>query len=417
MNNAEQMIKYIEMQDLPKAEEIFNKVKMSSSDEEKFSLAEQLTQYGFLEEAKQLYDLLLRKYPEESELKILLSELLVEMGRDEEVHPYLESISKSDPNYTAALLLEADLYQMQGLYEVSEHKLLMAKEEANDEPVIDFALAELYMSLGRFLEAVTIYKKLLATGVDSFAEIDIDTRLAEALSAGGAFEEALSHYKKSLRKRKDLNVMFGYGLTAFQAGQYQKAIKAFNELKDLDHEYHSLYLYLAKSHDQLDQSETAIETAIEGLAVDEYHIDLYIYAAGLLLKAGRINEAENYYRQALALDSESIEAAYHLNKLLLQQERYDDVLDVLSNLSDIDDAQLRWDAAYSYQQLEQYSDALNEYKLAYNDLQNNPDFLKEYGFFLVEEGRREEGADVFRRLSRMEPLNPEWLEIIDRLEE
>lgn len=417
MNDAELVLKHIELQDLSKAKEVFNKVKKSGSPEEKFFLAEQLSQYGFLEEAKELYEKLLEEFPEENELKIMLAELLIDLGKDEEAYPYLESVDPTDPNYAAAMLLEADLYQMQGLYEVSEQKLLKAKEMYRDEPVIDFALAELYMSLGRFLEAVASYQRLLKAGEETVAGNNIYARLAEALSAGGAFEESIPYYEKALESNKDLNVLFGYGLTSFQAGLYKKAKNAFEELKAMDHEYHALYLYLAKSHDQLGELDKAIETAEQGLAADEYNVDLYIYIAGLLMKAGREEEAENHLRHALALDPESTEAASLLNKLLLHQERHEEILDVISNLENADDPHLHWDAAYSYQQTEQYSKALNEYKLAYNELKNNMDFLKDYGFFLMEEGMRSEGAAVFRRLSSLDPLNEEWLEIIDRLEE
>ncbi|MFK4997766.1 hypothetical protein ACI2OX_10780 [Bacillus sp. N9] len=54
MNHAQLMIQYIEEQKLDKAEKQFELVKESSSDEEKFELAEVLSQYGFLEEARQL---------------------------------------------------------------------------------------------------------------------------------------------------------------------------------------------------------------------------------------------------------------------------------------------------------------------------------------------------------------------------
>ncbi|VEF47976.1 TPR-repeat-containing protein [Bacillus freudenreichii] len=417
MKDAELVIKHIEMQNLSKAEEIINRVKKTGSAEGKFMLAEQLSQYGFLEEAKELYEILLTQFPEENELKITLAELLIDMGKDEEAYPYLESIDQTDPNYAAALLLEADLYQMQGLFEVSEQKLLQAKKLYKDEPVIDFALAELYMTLGRFLEAVVSYQKLLEAGEETMAGSDIYARLAEALSAGGAFEDSIPYYEKSLKNQKNLNVLFGYGLTSFQAGLYQKAKNAFEELKTMDHEYHPLYLYLAKCHDQLGDIDSAIDSAEEGLAADEYNLDLYVYTAGLLMKSGREEKAESYLRQAVALDPESAEAASLLNKLLLHQQRYEEVLDVISALKNADDPQLHWDAAYSYQETEQYSEALNEYKLAYNDFKNNPDFLKDYGFFLMEEGKRSEGAAVFRRLSSLDPLNDEWLEIIDRLEE
>ncbi len=159
-----------------------------------------------------------------------MAELHIEMDMEDEAYHYLESVASTDPNYPAALLIEADLYQMQGLHEVSEQKLLTAKERLPEEPVIDYALAELYMSQGRFLEAVRCFKLLLAAGVDSLAGSDLNGRMAEALSAGGAFEESLPYYEKALENQMEINVLFGLALTSYQAGQYPRAIKAFNQL-------------------------------------------------------------------------------------------------------------------------------------------------------------------------------------------
>lgn len=53
----------------------------------------------------------------------------------------------------------ADLYQMQGLFEVSEQKLLKAQAILPDEPVIDFALGELYFTQGAYGKAVRQFKK------------------------------------------------------------------------------------------------------------------------------------------------------------------------------------------------------------------------------------------------------------------
>lgn len=417
MTDAELMIQYIQTQNVGKAMQAFSRVKKYSSDEEKYSLADQLAEYGFLEEAIELYESLLNKYPHESEIKLSLSELLIEIGQEEKALLHLETIHDTDNLYGAALLLEADLYQMQGLYEVSEQKLLAAKKKFPDEPIIIYALGELYMSQGRFLDAAVCYRQLLNIGEHAAAGQDIHAKLAEAFSAGGAFEESMHFYEKALEKHRDPDVLFGYGLTCFQAGNYTKAIKAFNELKQIDPDYTSLYLYLAKCHEQVHEPEKAIKIGKEGLAVDEFHPDLYAYTGTLLLKAGRDDEAESFLRKALSLDPELTEAAKRLTRLLMKQERYHEVLEMTAMFQDNQDADIHWDAAYSYQQAEQYSEALNEYKLAYNDLKHNPEFLKDFGYFLVEEGKTEEAADIFQSLAELEPLNEEWHDWIGRLKD
>ena len=53
-----------------------------------------------------------------------------------------------------------------------------------------------------------------------------------------------------------------------------------------------------------------------------------------------------------------------------------------------------WDAAVAHQNLEEYSQALNRYESAYTFYKDTIDFLIDYGYFLMEEGKRD------RRLSK-----------------
>lgn len=371
-----------------------------------------------MEEAKELYEILSQVHPNDSEIKVLLAEILIELDRDQQAIQYLETIPQDDPNYAAVLLIEADLYQMQGLYEVSEQKLLHAKRLFADEPVIQYALGELYMSLGRFKDAIDYYKELLKAGENTLAGNDVNGRLAEALSASGAFEESIGFYERTLDNHVDINTLFGYALTCYQAGQYHKAIKGFTELKEMDPQYNSLYLYLSKSYEQLGSLHEAIKAAEAGFAVDQFNVDLFFHAGRIALEAKEEQSAESYLRESLALDPELTKAAQLLIKLLLHQERYDDVLEIVNQFSNKHaEAQFYWDAAYSYQKIEQYSEALNQYRLAYNEFKNNTEFLSEYGYFLIEEGKRAEAIAIFQRLNELEPWNEEWTDLLARFEE
>ncbi len=81
------------------------------------------------------------------------------MDKEEEALELLIDIEEDDPYYVCACLLMADLYQMQGLDEVSERKLLKAYEKMPDEPLVQFALAELYFTSGQYQKACRIMRK------------------------------------------------------------------------------------------------------------------------------------------------------------------------------------------------------------------------------------------------------------------
>jgi len=148
MERIEKIIDMLENGQHKNAIDEYNEVLKAGSAEEKFLLGEELFRFGFLEEAGILFETLLKDYPDEGELLVLLAEISMEAGDEEKAMLTLERISESDPAFAQSLLLLADLYQMQGLYEVSERKLLEAKKVLPEEVIIDFALGELYSEQG-----------------------------------------------------------------------------------------------------------------------------------------------------------------------------------------------------------------------------------------------------------------------------
>ncbi len=396
----------------------YKHILLNGTNEERFVLGESLFQYGFMEEAKQLFKHLLESYPEEGELLVLLAETYMELGEEDEAILALEQINYDDPSYPQSLLLLADLYQMEGLFEVSEQKLLQAKSILPNEVIIDFALGELYAEQGKFLEATKAYAKVLETE-ETIAGVNVNQRMAEVLSVGGAFEEALPYYEKAMEGKLEINTLFGFAFTALQAGYNRTAIEKFNELKELDPEYHSLYLNLAKAYEREEELENSFNAVKMGIKQDEFNKELYFYGGKLALKIGKEEEAENLFREALALDPEYTEAAVTLNKLFIRQERYEDMLEITQMLGELaeEEPRLLWDAAIAYEKLEEYSLALNKYNRAYTFFKEQPDFLSDYGYFLIEEGKTADAIEVFNKLMKIEPNNLEYRDMIERLSE
>ncbi|QWC21484.1 tetratricopeptide repeat protein [Bacillus haikouensis] len=419
MSHSEKMLTSLEEGNLDEAKKHFNETLKFGSHEEKFSLAEELHHLGFLNEAKELYENLLLYYPGEGELIIELAEVLVEMDKEEEAIELLSHIEEDDSSYPRALLLMADLYQMQGLFEVSEQKLLQAKGLLPGEPVILFGLGELYAETGRFLEAIRYYTQLVDKGITEIGGTYIHQRLAEAYSVGGSFEEALGHYEKAMEEHLEINTLFGFAFTAYQAGYYETAIEKLVSVKELDPDYHSVYLLLAKAYEHEEELDKSLETIREGIKQDEFNKELSLFGGKISLKLGLDEQAEAYLRNSLALDPGYLEAALLINKLFFTQDRFDDVLEIAAMLAaeGEEEPQLAWDLAKAYEGLEQYNDALKQYRAAYTYFKNHEDFLIEYGQFLMEEGLRKEALEIYNRLLDMDPSNDEWQDLIERLQE
>lgn len=394
----------------------YNVVLTKGQPDEKFLLAEEMFQFGFLAESKALVENLLSIYPEEGELLVLLGEILVDAGDEEQAILELEKISEQDPSFGQSLLLLADLYQVQGLYEVCERKLLQAKDILPDEVIIDFALGELYSDQGEVTKALKSYEAVLKEQQE-IAGVSIYQRMAELLSTSGEFEEALFYYDKAIDQKLEINTLFGYAFTALQAGYNRTAIEKFEELKGLDPEYHSLYLHLAKAYEREEELENSLKVIQEGIKQDEFNKDLFFFGGKVAIKLAQPELAERYFREALALDPGFTEAALTLNKLFFQQERYEAVIDLISQLDFVEDEepQLLWDSALAYDKLEEYSDALDKYESAYTFFKNNEAFLNDYGYFLIEEGKIDLAAEIFKQLQKGDPTNGEYADLLDRL--
>ncbi|MDF2902588.1 MAG: hypothetical protein K0S25_226 [Bacillus sp. (in: firmicutes)] len=417
MNKVNNIISLLESGQQTEAIQLYRKLLQNGTAEEKFDLAEEFTRFGFLEEAAELYENLLGLFPDEGELLVLLAEVYVEIGREEDAMLLLDKIDADDHSFPQSLLLQADLYQMNGLFEVSEQKLLTAKNLLPDEAIIDFALGELYGELGKFAEAIQAYEKVLESGTSEISGVNIHQRLAEMLSASGSFEEALPYYDQALKVKTEINTIFGYGLTAYQAGSNRTAIEKFEQLKEIDPEYHSLYLFLAKAYEREEEIEKSFDTISQGIRFDEFNKDLYHFGGKIALKLGEEEKAEKLLREAIALDPGFMDAVLTLNKLFLHQERYEDVLDLVKQVELVNEIepQLLWDEAIAYQYLEDYSQALNKYQLAYTYFKDQQEFLTNYGYFLIEEGKMIQAVEIFSELLKKDPSNTEYQELIDRL--
>ncbi|MBC1482426.1 tetratricopeptide repeat protein [Listeria sp. FSL L7-1509] len=417
MELANKMLHALEHEDMALAKKYFDEVVQAGTDEEQFFLAEELFALGFLDETEDLYELLLAKYKDEGELLVRAAEVALEKDDLDSAQDYLEKVNKKDEAYVESLLVLADLYQMQGLFEVSEQKLIEAKQIAANEPIIDFALGEYYLSQARFASAVQSYQTAVEAGLTIIANgvVSVYERIAEAFAASGAFEEALPYYERALEDKESVDTLFGMGLTAFQAKDYTKAIHALEHLREHDPAYSTLYSYLAKSYEENGEPEKAIEVLKDGLSQDEFNKELFLEAGKLAVTLRLPEEAEEFFRQAIVLDEEYSEAIIQLNKLLLARENYEGVIELVEGLGEevISEPQIFWDVSVAYQETEQYNKAKANYEVAYPHFTNNPTFLKEYGLFLREEGEHEKSQQILRNYLELEPEDTEILSLVD----
>lgn len=378
-----------------------------------FEGANELHQLGFVEEAIAVAESLHEQFPDEAEVTILLAEAYIDADQEDDAIDVLQTIQEDDEFYVHALLTLADLYEMQGLFEVAERKLLQAKEQMPDEPIIDYGLGQYYFSQGRYSEALHFFRPI----VNETLPQPIDEEMAECYAAQGLFEEALPFYEKAIEHETTVYNLFAYGVTAFQAEHYEKAISLLEDVKELDREFTSVYQPLARSYEMVEDIKAAYKTAKAGLLADSFQKELYVQAAKLALKLHNPEEAIGHLQQAIALDPSYIEAVSLIVRVYNEQEEYEAVEDVIEQVYEFgeEDGYLDWDLAMAKQQLEKYDEALNFYNRAYDSCKDDPNYLEKYGYFLYEEGIRDRAKNIFSELLKLVPDHEEAQRLVEQL--
>lgn len=415
MSYSEQMLTALDNGDMNQARDLFMQVIAHDDDETKYNLAQELYALGFTGQAQRLYEELLGKYPDQDDIRAMLADIAVSNGDADKALNYLAQVPKTSDYYVQALMTAADVYQTQGLYEVSAQKLLEAKKLAPDEPVITFALGELYFDWGKDSQAALAYSGLIQAGVDTVANVSVKARYGATLANLGQYEDAVAVYEE-LGDTLDFNSTFTLGGLYLQLKDYPRAIDKLSAVIQEDDTYANAYLPLAQAQAADHQADAALATVQAGLQVDDTNADLYGLGADLALKAEDFDLAQTYLQKARAIDPENQALMLAWSNLLLATEKDDDnvaFLEAIDQSGDVD-PQIYWNLAKSYDRLDNVDKARENYLLAFRPFADSPDFLHDIIDFFQSTSALPE---LKAALTRYVALVPDDTEMQARLDE
>ncbi|MFS0576748.1 tetratricopeptide repeat protein [Sporosarcina sp. 179-K 3D1 HS] len=390
--------------DLDALHQAIGKLEASTDFDALYDAAGLLSEYGFIQEADRLYEMLRVHLPDEAQLKIDRAGTLLELGEEDEALLLLSEVKPDDDEYVQALLALADFYQMTGMAEAALSKIKEAHSLVPHEPIIRFAYAELLLDAGKFGEAARLYLELLKE-TDEVGGVSIASRLAEAYSAGAAYEEAIPYYEELLDSQRTPDNLFGAAFAYYQTRQSEQSIRLLTELIDMDPDYFSAYMLIGQAYVLTGDDRKAYEWFQEGIKRDPYDKELRLAAGKSAVKLGLPDEAEQHLEEALALDPEYIEPLITLASLYNEREKDEELLDLLADSKEVagDIPLLNSFMAYASERMEQFEEAYVFYSKAYNGMREDFGFLESYANFLLEEGKRKEAIAIVRELVELVP--------------
>ena len=409
MNNSQQMLEALEQQDLAKADSYFQKAIKKDSDEVLLELGSYLEGIGFYPQASQIYEKLSPKFPE---VNISLASIASEDGLIEEAFAYLENISPESDWYVSALVLKADLYQMEGLTDVAREKLLEARNYS-DDPLLIFGLAELDSELGNDLEAIKGYALLDNRSIYQQTGISTYQRIGISYARLGKFESAIEFLEKAIELEYDDQVAFELASLYFDKEEYQKAVLYFKQLDTISPDFegyeYGYSLALHKEH----RTEEALKIAQQGLSKNPFETRLLLHASQLSYELHQPEQAETYLLQAQENAEDQEEILLRLGTLYQAQERYEDIIALKTY--EPENLLTKWMIAKSYQELEELESAEEIYQELAPDLKDNPEFLEQYIYLLRELGKIEEAKDFIQSYLQIVPDDLQMQDLYDYL--
>ncbi len=416
MNPIEQAIQLLENQKVEEALSKLKKLQQTASTDELLTIAAVYSQWGFLQEAEPLLHKLHEQFPKETEVTVLLAEVYIELEQDEQALHLLEEVPSTDEAYPQVLLQLADVYQAQGLFEVAEMKLLEAKELVAGEIILDFALAEFYFSIGSYQQSIPFYESILKKEKE-IAQVSIYERLAEAQASIGEYEEAFKMYEEV--DSSDVDFLFKQGFAAYKSKRLEVSIHIWKKIIELDPHYAVVYYYIAKTYQELHMLREAEEYVLQGLEYDEYNKNLHYLAAIIFNEVQKFDQRNEHIQTAVELDHEYTEAVLFYLHLLEEDEDFEGIIEFVNQLEkeNIEEPLYILERARAYIHLEDFHQARQDYDQVYVHFKNDSPFLKEYSFFLIEEGETHHALELLEHYLVLEPLDEEAADMIDRLKD
>ena len=409
MNNSQQMLEALEQQDLSRADSFFEKALEEDSDEILLELGSYLEGIGFYPQASQIYEKLSPKFPE---VNISLASIASEDGLIEEAFAYLENISQESDWYVSALVLKADLYQMEGLTDVAREKLLEARNYS-DDPLLIFGLAELDSELGNDIEAIKGYAQLDNRSIYQQTGISTYQRIGLSYARLGKFESAIEFLEKAIELEYDDQVAVELASLYFDKEEYQKALLYFKQLDTISPDFegyeYGYSLALHKEH----RTEEALKIAQQGLSKNPFETRLLLHASQLSYELHQPEQAETYLLQAQENAEDQEEILLRLGTLYQEQERYEDIIALKTY--EPENLLTKWMIAKSYQELEELEFAEEIYQELAPDLKDNPEFLEQYIYLLRELGKIEEAKDFIQSYLQIVPDDLQMQDLHDYL--
>lgn len=376
-----------------------------------FILGDALVQSGAIEEAETVFQHLHSHVEHDDEVLAYLIDIYIADGKLDEAL----SLINQAPKTKTVLMLKAEIFQQLNMNDVSI-RLIHEAKALEDEPILDYALAEIHYQDGDFQEALLYYQSLLNQNINEMNGVNFDLRAAELYMNQIELEEAKSHFDKVDEKFYSNDDFYRKALLEYQLQAYETAKNLLNKVIDNEPYYINAYILLMNVHETEHDLDAAKSLLEQYLSQDDTNPLVYFHLGRLNYRLGASDNAIDAFKHAIALDQDYDDAYLMLFETLLKTDRTDEIGSLEGSL---DTHALSGESLYLLAKIEQVNEndpsALKYYQDAAKLIGESLEFYTDYYEYLTEISHPSK-IEVLDKLIALDPTNADWQFERERLE-
>lgn len=222
------------------------------------------------------------------------------LGKKDDELRALQVYLASDPQNPEATARVGELMLSSGKTKEALEKLEKANRDTDDPQVLQ-ALARGYAMSGQYGKAISALEKAKTLAPN---DITVGKRLVDLYRRNGDTRNTLGELKRLLGIRRDNPTLFLYAKLSHQAGKYNQAHDAIENIRATDPTHIPSLMLLGEVLRAQGKHEDAVEIYEEITFIDDENVDALYERAETHLEKGQVHWAETFYKRTLKKQSD-----------------------------------------------------------------------------------------------------------------
>lgn len=399
-----------------------------------------------LDQARESLQRLTNAQPENVSARFDLANVQYRIGAEDQAIRNYQDVLKSDPKFDLASYNLGSLFLKRAGYGEAVQYLRQAVESNPDLLEARLNLAQAYLAQKKFAEAKAEYGKVLEAKPDEVQALSglgmINQREGDLEGAQKLFQQVVQMAQGS--ERGHLLLARSY----LQQGNLAAAVKDLEEAVRINPQNYAAQIQLGNAYLETAQprsiqsavdlfeglrnnpNRSIVRDALTGLALaklaqgdfasaqDKFNeilrlpnltpkdqSEIYVNIGNAYLKQNRMQEAQENYEKALALDATLAEANYNLGRLFQAQDRFSDARAkyMMAMSADSSLAAAPYNLGVLYEARGDFNEAEKYYRSA---IESDPSLAVSYLNLANVYYRRDKSDDAMRLLNEARQINP-----------